>query len=70
MARPSKREKIKLTTEEMENLKAVSRSRTEQHRKVQRASIILKSCKGMTDSATACCSGISTKTRKPKDSIR
>lgn len=53
MARPSKREKIKLTTEEMENLKAVSRSRTEQHRKVQRASIILKSCKGMTDSAIA-----------------
>lgn len=53
MARPSKREKMRLTTEEIEKLETLSRSRTEEVRKVQRAKIILKSYQGMSDSGIA-----------------
>lgn len=53
MARPSKREKMALTNEEIGKLETISRSRTEEYRKVQRAAILLNSYKGMTDSAIA-----------------
>lgn len=53
MARPSKREKMALTSEEIEKLEAMSRARTEEYRKVRRATILLNSYKGMTDSAIA-----------------
>jgi len=51
MARPSKRAKIRLTNDELQKLKSISTSRTEEIRRVQRAKIILMNVEGMGDTA-------------------
>ena len=51
MARPSKRVKIRLTNDELQKLKSISASRTEEIRRVQRAKIILMNVEGMGDTA-------------------
>lgn len=51
VARPSKREKIQLTNDELQRLKNISKSRTEEVQRVQRAKIILMNVVGTGDTA-------------------
>ncbi len=49
MGRPAKRKKISLSKDEQNYLKAITRSKTEEYRKVQRARIILENIEGTSD---------------------